>query len=124
MPIVNVTWGAKVDANVKKDFFEDVADLINEKTGTDKKLIYVFVNEIEEENSRQPGPVAIIDWTKQDARSPEAKNAIQENLADKLSSITGLKKEETVVIFNDIPLDSAGVGGVVRYKGLNLPKPE
>ncbi|MBQ9179929.1 MAG: tautomerase family protein [Firmicutes bacterium] len=124
MPIVNVTWGAKVDANVKKDFFEDVADLINEKTGTSKHLIYVFINEIDEENSRQPGPVAIIDWTKQDARSPEAKNAIQEVLADKLSSITGLKKEETVVIFNDIPLDSAGVGGVVRYKGLNLPKPE
>lgn len=124
MPIVNVTWGAKVDANVKKDFFEDVANVINEKTGTDKKLIYVFLNEIDDENARQPGPVAIIDWTKQDARSPEAKNAIQEILADKLSSITGLKKEETVVIFNDIPLDSAGVGGVVRYKGLNLPKPE
>ena len=124
MPIVNVTWGTKVDANVKRDLFEFTADLINEKTGTPKNLIYVFIREIEEENARQPGPVVLIDWTEQDSRTPEAKMAIQSELAEKLASITGLKKEETVVIFNDIPLDSAGVGGVIRYQGLGLAKPE
>jgi phenylpyruvate tautomerase PptA (4-oxalocrotonate tautomerase family) len=46
MPIVNVTWTGRQDRNVKNDFYDFTAGLINRETGTDPNLIYVFIREI------------------------------------------------------------------------------
>lgn len=48
-------------------------------------------------------------------RTDEAKHNIMVALTDKRAEMTGEVKDEIVIIFNDIPLKNASLGGVTRY---------
>ena len=118
MPIVNVTWTGRQDRNVKNDFYDFTAGLINRETGTDPNLIYVFIREIEKENTRKRGTVVFVDWTVQPARTVAARTAIMKEMTKKIAAVTGEDPEEIVIIFRDIPLHSASVGGLTREEKL------
>lgn len=118
MPIVNVTWTSKQDQNVKNDFFDFTADLINRETGTSHHLIYVFIREIEQENARNSGTVVTVDWTVQPARTVAARTVIMKEMTKKIASVTGEDPNGIVIIFRDIPLHSASVGGLTREERL------
>ena len=118
MPIVNVTWTNKQDQNVKNDFYDFTADLINRETGTDPNLIYVFIREIEKENARKRGTVVFVDWTVQPARTIAARAVIMKEMTKKIAAVTGEDPDEIVIIFRDIPLHSASVGGLTREEKL------
>jgi phenylpyruvate tautomerase PptA (4-oxalocrotonate tautomerase family) len=71
MPIVNVTWTGRQDRNVKNDFYDFTAGLINRETGTDPNLIYVFIREIGIEGDYEGIGHCIVGYPEGDA--PEAK---------------------------------------------------
>lgn len=115
MPIVKLEMIGKVAPEKKKDLMEFIADQIYENTGTLKKNIYVYINEWDPENVRKQAPVALIDWTEQAPRTYEAKAKIMSALTDKLADISGQDKKEIVILFTDIPLKNAMLGGICRY---------
>ncbi len=120
MPIVKIEWTAKKTPEEKREFFDFVADLVGEHTGTLPKNIYVYLHEWEPENVRQTAPIALIDWTDMpETRTPAAKKAIAMALTDRLQAMTGEKKEQIVILFTDIPLMNAAQGGVTRYENRN-----
>lgn len=116
MPIVKMELVGKIPAEKKKDLMEFVADLIFENTGTLKKNIYVYINEWEYENVRKQAPVVLIDWTEQAPRTVEAKLKIMSALTDYLAELTGQDKKEIVILFTDVPLKNAMLGGISRYE--------
>lgn len=116
MPIVKMELVGKLPTETKKDLMEFVADQIFENTGTLKKNIYVYINEWDSENVRKHAPVVLIDWTEQAPRTPEAKLKIMTALTDCLAELTGQDKKEIVILFTDIPLKNAMLGGISRYE--------
>lgn len=95
-----------------KDF---IVDQISTNTGTLKKNVYVFINEWELENVTKNAPIVTIDWTDQpESRTVEAKKAIMAHVTDFLAELTGQNKREIVILFTDIPLKNAMLGGIVR----------
>ncbi|MBQ9045560.1 MAG: tautomerase family protein [Oscillospiraceae bacterium] len=115
MPIVKLELAGKIAPEKKQDLMEFIADQIYENTGTLKKNIYVYIHEWELENVRKHAPVALIDWTEQAPRTPEAKMKIMSALTDRLAEVTGQEKKEIVILFTDIPLKNAMLGGISRY---------
>ena len=61
----------------------------------------------------------LIDWTMIPDRTNEAKKAIMGELTDELANLTGENRSEIVIIFNDIPLASAMLGGITRADNYN-----
>ena len=115
MPIIHVTVTKKLPADVKADLMEYFAEQICANTSTLSKNIYVYIHEMEKENVRKLAPTVLIDWTMMPDRTDEAKHNIMVALTDKLAEMTGEVKDEIVIIFNDIPLKNASLGGVTRY---------
>lgn len=119
MPIVRVDWTGKQSKDIKDNFYNFVADVINKETGTKKQLIYVYVTEWERENVRNTAPIVLIDWTDQPkTRTSISKKNIMVSLTEKLAEITGEDKQQIVIIFHEIPLSSASVGGITREESL------
>ena len=52
-------------------------------------------------------------------RTNEAKKAIMGELTDELAKLTGENRSEIVIIFNDIPLPNAMLGGITRADNYN-----
>lgn len=115
MPIVNVQTTAKFDAASKKELMEFIAQQVCDNTSTLLKNIYVYINEFDRENVRKTAPTVLIDWTAMPDRTDEVKRKIMVAVTDKLAEMTGEVKDEIVIIFNDIPLKNASLGGVTRY---------
>ena len=120
MPIVKVDMVGKQDPQVKKEFMDFVADLVCSNTSTLKKNIFVYINEWDPENCRKTSPVVMIDWTMMPDRTDAVKQKIMVALTDRLVEMTGADKNEVVVIFTDIPLKNASVGGVTRQDNPDL----
>lgn len=117
MPIVKVDWTARKTKEEKKAFMDFVAETICANTGTAPKNIYVYINEWDEENVRKTAPIVLIDWTDMpETRTVAAKKTIMVALTDKLAEITGENKNDIVIIFTDIPLTNAAIGGVTRFE--------
>lgn len=115
MPIVKVELVGKYSREVKKDLMEFIADQICSNTSTFPKNIYVYINEWDEANVRKTAPITTIDWTEMPDRTPEAKAKIMLALTDKLAEITGEDRSQIVILFTDIPLKNAMLGGITRY---------
>ena len=120
MPIVKVEMVGKQEPQAKKDLMEFIADLVCSNTSTLKKNIFVYINEWDPENTRKTSPVVLIDWTMMPDRTPAVKQTIMKALTDKLVEMTGADKNDVVIIFTDIPLNNASVGGVTRQDNPNL----
>lgn len=115
MPIINVNVTKKVPAEVKSEMMESFAQSICANTSTLPKNIYVYVHEFESENARKAAPTAIIDWTMMPDRTLDAKKVIMAAITDKLAEVYGEElRQEIVIIFNDIPLANAMLGGETR----------
>jgi len=120
MPIIKIELTAKKTSEEKKDLIDFITHTICSNSGTPEKNIYVFITEWERDNVRQTAPIALIDWTDMpETRTPEAKKAIMVALTDKLQALTGENKDEIVIIFTDIPLINASMGGVTRKEDRN-----
>lgn len=115
MPIVKVELVGKYPREVKKDLMEFIADQICSNTSTFPKNIYVYINEWDEANVRKTAPITTIDWTEMPDRTPEAKAKIMLALTDKLAEITGEDRSQIVILFTDIPLKNAMLGGITRF---------
>lgn len=115
MPIVNVQTTTKFTAAQKRDLMAFIPQQVCANTSTLAKNIYVYINEYDRENARKTAPTVLIDWTMMPARTDAAKHSIMVALTDKLAEMTGEVKDEIVIIFNDIPLKNASLGGVTRY---------
>ncbi|MDD2216943.1 MAG: tautomerase family protein [Eubacteriales bacterium] len=119
MPIVNVSWNTKADSNQKKELMNFITDAIHETTNTKKELVYVFFRDYDDTDVSNPDcPVVQINWTAQPARNPESKAELIKRIQGKVSEYPNVNGERVVVIITDVPLDSAGVGGVTRAVGL------
>lgn len=114
MPLVHVTVAGKQDPEKKKAFMEFVRNQICANTSTLPKNIYVYIHELEKENMLKTAPTVLIDWTMMPDRTPDKKKIIMGALTDELAALTGENKDEIVIIINDIPLNSAMLGGVTR----------
>ena len=119
MPIIHVSVTGKQDTQKKRDFMELAANSICSHTNTLPKNIYVYFHEMEPENVRKTALTALIDWTMIPDRTNEAKKAIMGELTDELAKLTGENRSEIVIIFNDIPLASAMLGGITRADNYN-----
>lgn len=119
MPIVHVTVTGKQDAQKKRDFMEFAAQSICSRTSTLPKNIYVYFHEMEPENVRKTAPTVLIDWTMIPDRTNEVKKAVMADLTEGLAQLTGENKSEIVIIFNDIPLPNAMLGGITRAENYN-----
>ncbi len=94
---------------------EYFAEQICANTSTLSKNIYVYIHEMEKENVRKLAPTVLIDWTMMPDRTDEAKKPIMAAMTDKLAQVCGEEyRQEIVIIFNDIPLASAMLGGETR----------
>ena len=120
MPIVKVELVGKHAPQEKKDLMEFIADQVCTLTNTQKKNIFVYINEWDPENARKSSPVVLIDWTMMPDRTPEVKQTIMTNVTNRLVEMTGANPTDVVVIFTDIPLNSASVGGVTRAANPDL----
>lgn len=120
MPIVKVEMVGKQKPEVKQDLMEFIANLVCSNTSTLKKNIFVYINEWDRENVRKNAPVVLIDWTMMPDRTPEVKQTIMKALTDKMIEITGADRNDVVIIFTDIPLRDASVGGVTRQDNPDL----
>lgn len=119
MPLVKVEMCGKYDREKKRELMDYIAEQICKNTSTFSKNVYVYINEHEAENVRKTAPFVTIDWTEIPDRTPEKKKIIMTNLTEKLVEITGEKKEEIVILFTDIPLRNAMLGGITRYENPN-----
>ncbi len=119
MPIVHVTVTGRQPAPQKREFMEFAAQSICTHTSTLPKNIYVYFHEMDPENVRKTAPTVLIDWTMIPDRTNEAKKAIMTDLTDALAQLTGENKSEIVIIFNDIPLPNAMLGGITRAENYN-----
>lgn len=119
MPLVHVTVTGKQDPEKKKNFMELAANSICSHTSTLPKNIYVYFHEMDRENVRKTAPTVLIDWTMIPDRTAAVKKEIMAELTDALAELTGENKSEIVIIFNDIPLDSAMLGGITRSENYN-----
>lgn len=115
MPIINVNVTKELTTEVKQDIMESFAQYVCSNTSTLMKNIYVYIHEMPVGNFRKVAPTAIIDWTMMPDRTLDAKKAIMASMTDKLAEITDPElKQEIVIIFNDIPLANAMLGGETR----------
>lgn len=119
MPIMHVTVTGKQDAQKKRDFMEFAANSICSNTSTLPKNIYGYFHEMDPENVRKTAPTVLIDWTMIPDRTDAAKKAIMGELTDELAKLTGENRSEIVIIFNDIPLPNAMLGGITRSENYN-----
>lgn len=119
MPIIHVSVTGKQDTQKKRDFMEFAANSIRSYTNTLPKNIYVYFHEMEPENVRKTAPTALIDWAMIPDRTNEAKKAIMGKLTDELAKLTWENRSEIVIIFNDIPLPNAMLGGITRADNYN-----
>ena len=78
------------------------------------KNIYIYIHEMEGENVRKLAPTVLIDWTMIPDRTEPVKKVIMKALHDKLAEIEPDLQDEIVIIFNDIPLSCAMLGGETR----------
>ena len=120
MPIVKVEFVGKQEPLIKQELMDFIAEQIRANTSTLAKNIYVYIKEWEPENVRKKNaPVVLIDWTAMPDHTQEAKQKIMTAITDKLAAITGANKDEIVIIFTDIPLKNASLGGVTRHDNPN-----
>ena len=119
MPIVQINIVRKEDTIAKQKLMEFAAEQICKYTSTLPKNIYVYIQEWERENVRKTAPTVLIDWTEIPDRTPQAKKKIMLALTDELARITGENREEIVIIFTDIPLENAMLGGITRSENYN-----
>lgn len=119
MPIIHVSETGKQDTQKKRDFMEFAANSICSHTNTLPKNIDVYFREMEPENVRKTAPTALIDWTMIPDRTNEAKKAIMGELTDELAKLSGENGSEIAIIFNDIPLPNAMLGGITRADNYN-----
>ena len=119
MPIIHVSVTGKQDMQKKRDFMEFAANSIRSHTNTLPKNIYVYFHEMEPENVRKTAPTALIDWTMIPDRTNEAKKAIMGELTDELAKLTWENRSEIAIIFNDMPLPNAMLGGITRADNYN-----
>lgn len=118
-PIIHVSETGKQDTQKKRDFMEFAANSIRSHTNTLPKNIYVYFHEMEPENVRKTAPTARIDWTMIPDRTNEVKKAIMGELTDELAKLTGENRSEIAIIFNDISLPNAMLGGITRADNYN-----
>ena len=114
MPLVHITVTKKLPAETKADLMEYVAEQICANTATLNKNIYVYIHEMERENVRKLAPTVLIDWTMMPDRTNAPKKVIMKAIHDRLAEIEPELKNEIVIIFHDIPLASAMLGGETR----------
>lgn len=114
MPIVHVTVTKKLAPEVKADLMDYIPDQICAHTSTLPKNIYVYIHEMDRENVRKLAPTVLIDWTMMPDRVDAAKKVIMKGIHDKLAEIEPELQDEIVIIFNDIPLANAMLGGETR----------
>ena len=114
MPIVHITVTKKLSSQTKSDLMEHIAQEICANTATLPKNIYVYIHEMEQENVRKLAPTVLIDWTMMPDRKEDKKKIIMKSIHDKLAEIEPELQDEIVVIFNDIPLSCAMLGGETR----------
>lgn len=120
MPIVNVRWNTKADSDQKKELMNFITDAIHETTATKKELVYVFFHDYDDEDVSIPDcPVIQINWTAQPARNPETKSDLINRICNKVAEYPNVNGKRVVVIITDVPLDSAGVGGVTKAVSLD-----
>lgn len=119
MPIIHVSVTEKQDTQKKRDFMEFAANSIRSHTNTRPKNIYVYFREMEPENVRKTAPTARIDWTMISDRTNEVKKTIMGKLTDELAKLTGENGSEIAIIFNDMPLPNAMLGGITRADNYN-----
>ncbi len=114
MPLVHITVTKKIPAETKAELMEAVAQQICANTSTLSKNIYVYIHEMDHENVRKLAPTVLIDWTMMPDRTEPAKKVIMKGIHDKLARIEPELQDEIVIIFNDIPLSCAMLGGETR----------
>lgn len=119
MPLVKVEMCGKYDRKIKSELMDYIVEEICKNTSTFSKNVYVYINEHNADNVSKTAPFVTIDWTEISDRTPEKKKIIMTNLTEKLVEITGEKKEEIVILFTDIPLKNAMLGGITRYENPN-----
>lgn len=68
---------------------------------------------------RKTAPTARIDWTMIPDRTNELKKAIMGELTDELAKLIGENRSEIAIIFNDMPLPNAMLGGITRADNYN-----
>lgn len=74
-----------------------------------------LIHEMDKENVRKLAPTVLIDWTMMPDRTDDAKKPIMAAMTDKLAEVCGEEyRQEIVIIFNDIPLAGAMLGGETR----------
>ena len=104
----------KLTPEVKADLMEFIPTQICASTSTLPKNIYVYIHEMERENVRKLAPTVLIDWTMMPDRVDAAKKVIMKGIHDKLAELEPELQDEIVIIFNDIPLANAMLGGETR----------
>ena len=117
MPIIHVTVTKKLERKIKRDLQEYFVGQICNNTSTLSKNIYVYIHEMNPEDCCKLAPTVLINWTKQPDRTDSAKKEIMMAMTDKLAEICGFElKDEIVIIFNDVPLANAMLGGETRLE--------
>lgn len=74
-----------------------------------------YIHEMDKENVRKLAPTVLIDWTMMPDRTDAVKRPIMAAMTDKLAQVCGEEyRQEIVIIFNDIPLAGAMLGGETK----------
>lgn len=115
MPFVHIMLQSPVDAEAKRELMAFAAGQICRNTSTRPKNVYVYIHEESEENMLKAAPTAVIIWTEMPDRTDGAKKAILSPLTDKLAEVAGGEYRDAIgVLFIDVPLKNAMLGGVSR----------
>ncbi len=114
MPIVQINVTGTLSPATQQELMHFVADQICGNTCTLHKNIYVYIREWNAHDVRKTAPTMLIDWTQIPDRTPAVKKILMTAFTDKLTEVTGENRDEIVIIFTDIPLANAMLGGITR----------
>lgn len=116
MPFVHITLQSPIAAEAKRELMAFAAGQICRNTSTRPKNVYVYIHEESEENMLKAAPTAVIIWTEMPDRTDGAKKAILSALAE----VAGEEYRDAIgVLFIDVPLKNAMLGGVPRLDDPN-----
>ena len=80
MPVIKLTWTEKQTKEEKRQFIEDVAEIVSSAIRVPSEIVNVLICELPAENVRFPEAVFTISWSRHPDRNPESKKRLSGGL--------------------------------------------
>ena len=114
MPVIKLTWTEKQTKEEKRQFIEDVAEIVSSAIRVPSEIVNVLICELPKENVRFPEAVFTISWSRHPERNPESKKEIIRRITEKVLAVSDIKPEKIVSFCHDLPGEDVGVAGNPR----------